>query len=592
MNIFEQKLKNIQEGYVETTPRVVDGITVFVDSLEEADFVIKSIEELNADTIEKAVGKDKYGKGKKTVMVQVQNKKTGKIFTRQQVVGTKDEVKQKISAPMASPKINKNKKAGGGHPLGKVINDLIIERMAKTGASNDEVMMEMAITMGYKPGDAKSAMYKVIEKSTPKEEKIQKLLEYVGISEGEFQTRIKEAEKEFSEGAAEGKDVGKKEKLTEEKIAKKLKEEKEFNYDFVNDLIVSDIPDWDKAMQLIEHGLRSPLKITHLTGVDMDDIHAHFHDNNITINDNDGFDIEGTSKDTDLYIKTTYQTVEERFDGYKKGINMIVNGELPFLMAYGPGGVGKTFNAEQAMEAAGLRAYNPKDPAQSKEEYDYAVISGRGGMGECIKELYKHRDKILILDDYDSVIKPSGNTKDDLANVLKAAFDTGKKTRYVKHGMDIKDENEQPLEDPFIHTGAVIMITNLPKEAIPQPLISRMAGMKFDLSMSLGERIKKIDSFYMKDKIRDQKGNVIEIPDSIREKAWSFMKAASMKRDVLANGAPDLPGQGVDARVLKGMMINMYNDQKALDKDPDYFKKKKGPNWQDSLNKEYYRMML
>ena len=110
---------------------------------------------------------------------------------------------------------------------------------------------------------------------------------------------------------------------------------------------------------------------------------------------------------------------------------------------------------------------------------DYVILKGSALSREAfIKTLFDYRDKIIILDDFDTGLKDP-----ELVNILKAATDTYPKRVIYSIKTTGKASNQLTIADipsRFVFNGKIIVITNIPKERIDSALRSRMPVVVFN----------------------------------------------------------------------------------------------------------------
>lgn len=523
--------------------------------------------------IEKAdASKNKYGKGKKTVGVTVKGKKG--YYVRQQVVGTKNQP--------AQHKINKNAQVGGGTKFGAALNNLVTMKMADSGMGKGAILTEIAIHAGYdvnskgvKASDPKSSVYAIMQGKTQNVPEGRKKLiaEYFGKTVQDMHDIELKSE------------AGEKAKIANVDMDQVKAQSSGFSYESLKQLMGGNADREYKLEAMLKLGLRNGGIIARL--LDDKTPYAVFDlmkARGIEHNPNDGFDMAEMREGFTPGIKR--RTVSGKFAGYRAAVNRLVNGDISFAFAYGKGGVGKTYHADQVFEARKQIAYDEDaNMSPNSKDYDYVVISGRGGMGEGIKAFHKHRDKLIVFDDYDSLIKPSSSGKSDMANILKAAFDSGKKDRRITHGMDLTGDNDDVVPKSFVFKGQALMITNLKKEEVPQPILDRTGGQTFDLSMDLGERLELIDKIYETDKILDSEGSKMNIPHEIRQQARDFISEHAY--DKVVNDVNQ--GDSITPRLFKGLAITMkdfsqMNETQLL--------AKLGKNWKTELQEIYFDSLI
>jgi glutaredoxin-related protein len=536
------------------------------------------------DLIEKA--KSKYGKGKKTVQIAVKGK--NKVYYKNQVVGTKDEPaknhNQTFEILDKATKINKNATVGGGTKFGAALNNLVTKHMAETGMGKGAVLTEVALYAGYgvnskgvKVSDPKSSIYQIIkgnQKTTPIERK-KKIAEFFGHTVQEMHDiEIKTVPSE-------------KVAISEVDIDEVTVQASGFNYKMIKELRDGDMPRDKKFDAFLKQGLRNGGIIARLLNDTTPyDVIDTMKERGIAHMTNDGFDMAEMRTGSSPGIKR--RSVQSLFAGYRAAVNRLVNRDIGFVFAYGAGGVGKTWHADNVFDDNQKRAFDWDNPAMEMNgnDYDYVVVTGRGGMGEAIKHFYNHRDKLIVFDDYDSMVKPNSSGKSDMANILKAAFDSGKSVRRIMHGMqDLKGDNGDVIPPNFRFNGNALMITNLTRKEVPQPILSRTGGNIFDLSMNLEERLELVNKIWETDKIKDADGKPMDIPISIRKQALDFMNEHAYDKVLLDFNE----GASISPRLFKGLAVTMKDfsqmDEKTLIE-------KLGADWEQQLPEVYFDTLL
>lgn len=178
--------------------------------------------------------------------------------------------------------------------------------------------------------------------------------------------------------------------------------------------------------------------------------------------------------------------IKQRFKAFELFTKMVVTGKSKSMIAYGTGGVGKTYTVTKQFEEAGKQEFDEDHMKPGDEDYDYVKITGKATPTAVYKALYEHNGKILMFDDCDSVLKSP-----DAVNFFKGALDTsGDGTIAYGSSKKIKDDDGEDLPQRFKFTGRVVFISNLSNEEMPQPLKSR--GLKVDLTMDKKQTIERI----------------------------------------------------------------------------------------------------
>lgn len=174
---------------------------------------------------------------------------------------------------------------------------------------------------------------------------------------------------------------------------------------------------------------------------------------------------------------------EPAFLIYHKLISFLkttIDGTFPAVILCGKPGTSKTYIVKRTLYFMG------KKPGR-----DYSIEKGGTlGLLEVYGMLYKNRDKILVLDDFDTPLKT-----DDMINLLKSITDSyDRRIVSVPTNKMMNSDGKTPeFEFPskFEFTGKIIIITNLPRTSIDTALVSRCPTISVDFSPD--EMIKAID---------------------------------------------------------------------------------------------------
>lgn len=214
-------------------------------------------------------------------------------------------------------------------------------------------------------------------------------------------------------------------------------------------------------------------------------------------------------------------TMDEIWDEYRMNLMRVAKGRHKFALAYGTGGVGKTFTFEQIAEELELREYD-NEIQPSPDQYDYVVIKGRISPIQVFAEMYRHRDKLIVFDDCDSFL-----ATEDVQGFLKGGLDTGKGTKidnktgrnaYIVEG----DKESGRIPDTFSFKGRIIAITNLTIDKLDGAIVSR--AMASNLAMSAQQTIDKMKkiggglTIYSADKTE-----TIPVSDEAKSKAINYL---------------------------------------------------------------------
>jgi uncharacterized protein YihD (DUF1040 family) len=158
---------------------------------------------------------------------------------------------------------------------------------------------------------------------------------------------------------------------------------------------------------------------------------------------------------------------EVMFTNLRNLTKMVGKGLQPSLVVTGMAGMGKTHIVKETLAELGLR-----------ESFEFVHFKGRATAAGLYITLYENSDKIVVLDDCDSVFKD-----DDAVNILKGALDSydTRKISYIT-SRELKDSYQNPVPRQFEFTGRVIFISNIEQSKIDEAIKSR--SFVQDISMS------------------------------------------------------------------------------------------------------------
>lgn len=203
---------------------------------------------------------------------------------------------------------------------------------------------------------------------------------------------------------------------------------------------------------------------------------------------------EGTNVVTAGGQVTTVQmanpvSIVKRFEFLEKFTNMVIEQEINSLIVTGEGGLGKTHTILDCLKKAKLEDIR-QNPAnleldEDDEPYgDYIIFKGNSTAKGLYRALYENRNKFVIFDDCDSVLK------DPVAQqLLKAALDSYDE-RIISWNAEMRQDDNLPRYFEF--TGRIIFISNLPQHKLDQAIKSR--SLRVDLSMTAPEKIERMQS--------------------------------------------------------------------------------------------------
>ncbi len=203
--------------------------------------------------------------------------------------------------------------------------------------------------------------------------------------------------------------------------------------------------------------------------------------------------------------KLNFMTVVEKrdpkdmFDNLEKLTKMVGRGIQPSLVVTGGAGLGKTFLVKKTLADMGL-----------EEAKQFVHFKGRATAAGLFVTLYENCDKIIVLDDCDSVFKDA-----DAVNLLKAALDSydTRKISYIST-KPLKDTYGDPVPRHFEFTGKIIFISNLSQSTLDDAVKSR--SFVSDITMTQDQMFLRIEQL-----MDDMESR---IPETAKQQALSIMK--------------------------------------------------------------------
>ena len=152
------------------------------------------------------------------------------------------------------------------------------------------------------------------------------------------------------------------------------------------------------------------------------------------------------------------QCPSEMFTNIERLTKMVGRGIQPSLVITGGAGTGKTHLVKSTLEGMGLT-----------ESKDFVHFKGRATAAGLFITLYENSDKIIVLDDCDSVFKD-----DDAVNILKGALDPydTRKISYITT-KSLKDEFGSEVPRHFEFEGRIIFISNISQSKLDEAIRSR-----------------------------------------------------------------------------------------------------------------------
>ena len=164
-------------------------------------------------------------------------------------------------------------------------------------------------------------------------------------------------------------------------------------------------------------------------------------------------------------------------------IKYVVLGKAPAVIICGPPGMSKTHIVKRTFYFENLKAGK-----------DYVVEKGSTLNVAAIYDLlYKNKNRILVLDDFDSPLK-----NEDTVNMLKAITDSYSKRiisipREKTHAASPQSDISPDTPSKFEYKGRLIIITNLKKKDIDRALLSRAPA--FEVNYNPKEILNYLDKF-------------------------------------------------------------------------------------------------
>jgi hypothetical protein len=190
---------------------------------------------------------------------------------------------------------------------------------------------------------------------------------------------------------------------------------------------------------------------------------------------------------------------EVMFNNLERLTKMVGRGIQPSLVVTGMAGMGKTHIVKETLTDMGLI-----------ESKDFVHFKGRATAAGLFVTLYENSDKIIILDDCDSVFRD-----DDAVNILKGALDSydTRKISYIT-SKPLKDEYGDPLPRHFEFTGRVIFISNISQSKLDEAIRSR--SFVADISMNTEQMFLRMEQLIGKMENK--------IPMAAKKQALEIMK--------------------------------------------------------------------
>ena len=185
-------------------------------------------------------------------------------------------------------------------------------------------------------------------------------------------------------------------------------------------------------------------------------------------------------------------------------VDLVLKNARPALLVTGGGGTGKTFTVKERIKKAGL------------SKNDYKISKGATSVFGLYTEFFMARKgKLIVFDDNDDIFKDMTSQ-----NLLKAALDSYEEREIswsskstvpidqslprasieqiedgIEHALYAGGDEEGKLPrlpNTFEFKGRVIFVSNLPKDKIPQPVLSR--SLTIDVTLSPGEMMERMEA--------------------------------------------------------------------------------------------------
>ena len=202
------------------------------------------------------------------------------------------------------------------------------------------------------------------------------------------------------------------------------------------------------------------------------------------------------------------QDPEVMFTNIERLTKMVGRGIQPSLVITGGAGMGKTHLVKGTLEGMGLR-----------ESYDFVHFKGRATAAGLFITLYENSDKIIVLDDCDSVFRD-----DDAVNILKGALDSydTRKISYITTKA-LKDEFGSEVPRHFEFSGRIIFISNISQSKLDEAIRSR--SFVADVDLTTEQMFARMEQLMAKMESK--------IPMAAKQQALEYMKELDKEFDGL-----------------------------------------------------------
>jgi hypothetical protein len=309
--------------------------------------------------------------------------------------------------------------------------------------------------------------------------------------------------------------------------------------------------------------------------------------------------------DNDDYVEPI-----KRIQSYNRKIRQFIATNNESMFVYGKGGLGKTFNMQEQLEAAGKIEFNSQEMTPGSDDYDWVKIGNISSDSALYETLFKHNGKIIVFDDSDGILEDS-----NACNTLKNAMDTTKPGKKRKVGRTttegakrkvtkmVWDEEEsewmakmQEVPDSFEFDGKIAFISNFGWDKFDpeieknsrtrSPLLQR--GIAVELSFSKKETLSLVSNYI--DSI-DYSGLIEPTTFDIDKQA--FLKEKKDVYQVIENNIDKIPVANINMRILRSLIntkrtiedhnnvIDAFTDPKSKKNFTDTYGGKE--NWQKEV---------
>lgn len=204
--------------------------------------------------------------------------------------------------------------------------------------------------------------------------------------------------------------------------------------------------------------------------------------------------------------------INERFQFLADYVDMVASRDMKSAIVVGEGGLGKSYTVFRQLAKNGLKNIMDMEIGASVDNSNaktsFVVVKGYSTAKGLYRTLYENRNRLVIFDDCDSILKD-----DVAANILKAALDSYDKRIVTWNAESFVNDGDLPKSFEF--TGGVVFISNMPMFKIPQAIISRSAPA--DVSMSRVEIIARMRQIVKEGEFME------EVPMNLKLEALEFI---------------------------------------------------------------------